>query len=56
MLEICWSILYGGGSWLGGIMYENMGIRSPFEWSIVLMGIGAVLSVFLLREPEDKEE
>ena len=56
LLEICWSVLYGGGSWMGGILYQNMGIRTPFEWSIGLMSIGAVLSILFLREPEIRAE
>ena len=56
LLEIGWSVLYGVGSWLGGILYQNMGMRTPFQWSIGLMSVGAVLSILLLREPEEKAE
>ena len=30
MLEIAWSILYGGGNWLGGVIYQNVGLKAPF--------------------------
>lgn len=33
-----------------------MGIRTPFQWSIGLMSVDAVLSILLLREPEVKAE
>ena len=56
MLEIAWSILYGGGNWLGGVIYQNMGMRAPFQYSIGLMTIGAILAILFLREPEVKAE
>lgn len=56
MLEIMWSVLYGGGNWLGGVMYQGIGLLAPFQWSIGMMSIGAIIAVFLLREPEIKAE
>ena len=56
MLEITWSILFGGGNYLGGIIYQNMGVKAPFQIAMILMGIGGLASIFLLKEPRYKEE
>ena len=56
LLEIAWSVLYGGGNWLGGVLYQNVGLRAPYNWSIGLMAVGAILSVLFLREPKVKAE
>ena len=55
LLEIVWSLLYGGGNYLGGIIYQNLGIRAPFQIAMVMMGIGGFASIFVLKEPEHKE-
>ncbi|MBN1683191.1 MFS transporter [Candidatus Bathyarchaeota archaeon] len=56
MLEITWSILYGGGNYLGGVIYQNMGVKAPFQVAMVLMGMGGLTSLFLLKEPQYKED
>jgi len=56
LLEIAWSVLYGGGNWIGGVLYQNVGLRAPYNWSIGLMAVGAILSVLFLREPKVKAE
>lgn len=56
LLEIAWGVLYGGGNWLGGVLYQDYGFRSPFIWSIGLMAVGGLGSLLVLKEPEHKEE
>ena len=56
LLEILWSLLYGGGNYLGGVFYQNMGIKAPFQIAIVIMAVGGLLSVFILKEPQIKEQ
>ncbi len=55
MLEIVWSLLYGGGNYLGGLLYQNNGIKAPFQIAMILMAIGGASSLFLLKEPQHKE-
>lgn len=55
LLEIAWSLLYGGGSWIGGMLYQDYGYRTPFIWSIALMAVGGFASLLFLREPKHKE-
>ena len=55
MLEIVWSLLYGGGNYLGGLVYQNMGIKAPFQIALIMMGIAGFASLFVLKEPEFKE-
>ena len=56
MLEIAWSIIYGGGNWLGGVLYQNVGLKAPFQVAIAIMVLGAVAAVLFLREPTVKAE
>ncbi len=56
LLEICWSILYGGGNYIGGVLYQNMGIKAPFQIALALMTVGGLASLFFLKEPEFKEQ
>lgn len=56
MLEVAWSILYGGGNWLGGVLYQNVGLKAPFQVAIAIMAVGAVAAVLFLREPAVKAE
>jgi predicted MFS family arabinose efflux permease len=56
LLEIAWSILYGGGSWLGGMLYQNVGIKMPFQVEIALMSVGSVVALLYLKEPEVRAE
>ena len=56
MLETIWSLLYGGGNYLGGVIYQNLGIKSPFQIAIAMMAVGGILSVFVLKEPQFKEQ
>jgi MFS family permease len=55
LLEIVWSLLYGGGNYLGGIVYQNMGIKAPFQIAMFMMGIAGFTSLFVLKEPQYKE-
>ena len=56
LLEIAWSVLYGGGNWLGGLLYQNIGIKAPFQVAITLMSVGSVAAVLFLKEPEVRAE
>jgi MFS family permease len=56
LLEIAWSVLYGGGSWLGGMLYQNVGIKTPFQVAIALMSVGSVAALLYLKEPEVRAE
>ncbi|MCW4012655.1 MAG: MFS transporter [Candidatus Bathyarchaeota archaeon] len=56
LLEICWSLLYGGGNYLGGLVYQNMGIRAPFQIAMALMTVGGIASLIFLKEPEYREQ
>jgi len=56
LLEISWSILYGGGNYLGGLVYQNMSIRAPFQIAMTLMAVGGAASLLILKEPEFREQ
>jgi len=56
MLEVTWSILYGGGNYLGGVIYQSMGLRAPFQIAMAFMAVGGLASLFLLKEPQYKEQ
>jgi len=55
MLEIVWSLLFGGGNYLGGLLYQNVGIKAPFQVAIAMMAVGGFVSLFVLKEPDHKE-
>jgi len=55
MLEIMWTLLFGGGNYLGGLIYQNIGIKAPFQIAIAMMAIGGLASLFVLNEPQHKE-
>ena len=55
LLEIVWSLLYGGGNYLGGLIYQNIGIKAPFQIAMTMMAIGGFASLFVLKEPQHKE-
>lgn len=56
LLEISWSLLFGGGNYIGGVLYQNMGIKAPFQIAMALMAVGGLASLFFLREPKFKEQ
>jgi MFS family permease len=56
LLEIAWSLLYGGGNFVGGVLYQNQGIRTPFLVATALMAVASVIAVFVLKEPGRREE
>ena len=55
MLEIVWSLLFGGGNYLGGLVYQNIGIKAPFQIALAAMSVAGFASLFLLKEPQHKE-
>lgn len=56
MLEITWALLYGGGNYIGGFLYQDMGIKAPFQIALAMMAVGGALSLFVLKEPQFKED
>ena len=56
LLEIAWSFFYGGGNFVGGVLYQNQGIRTSFLVAAALMAVASVIAVFVLKEPRRREE
>jgi MFS family permease len=56
MLETMWGLLYGGSNYLGGVFYQSMGIKAPFQMAIAMMAVGGILSLLFLKEPQFKEQ
>ncbi|MBN2335392.1 MFS transporter [Candidatus Bathyarchaeota archaeon] len=56
LTTVIWSLLYGGGNYLGGVLFQSRGVSSPFLVAAALMAVGASIAVFTLREPEVREE
>jgi MFS family permease len=56
LTTVVWSLLYGGGNYLGGILFQNQGVGAPFLVAAAFMSVGAVIAVFTLKEPENREE
>jgi MFS family permease len=56
LTTVIWSMLYGGGNYLGGMLIQNYGVAAPFWVAAAFMVVGAVIAVFTLREPEKREE
>jgi len=56
LTTVFWSLLYGGGNYLGGVLFQNHGVSTPFLVGAAFMSVGAVIAVFTLKEPEKREE
>jgi MFS family permease len=56
LTTVIWSLLYGGGNYLGGILIQSHGVGAPFKVAAAFMSIGALIAVFTLKEPEKREE
>jgi len=56
LTTVFWSLLYGGGNYFGGVLFQNHGVSTPFLVGAAFMSIGAVIAVFTLKEPEKREE
>ncbi|HUV54864.1 MAG TPA: MFS transporter [Candidatus Krumholzibacteriaceae bacterium] len=56
LTTVVWSLLYGGGNYLGGVLFQNHGVGTPFLVAAAFMSVGAVIAVFTLKEPEKREE
>jgi MFS family permease len=56
LTTVIWSMLYGGGSYLGGVLIQSHGFGTPFRVAAAFMATGAVIAVFTLKEPENREE
>jgi len=53
---VIWSLLYGGGNYLGGTLIQDHGVGTPFLVAAAFMSVGALIAVFTLKEPEKREE
>ena len=56
LTTVMWSMLYGGGNYIGGVLIQSYGFGAPFRVAAAFMAIGAVIAVFTLKEPENREE
>jgi MFS family permease len=56
LTTVVWSLLYGGGNYLGGVLFQDQGVGAPFLVAAAFMSVGAVIAVFTLKEPENREE
>jgi MFS family permease len=56
LTTVIWSLLYGGGNYLGGILIQDHGVGTPFLVAAAFMSVGALIAVFTLKEPEKREE
>lgn len=56
LTTVIWSLLYGGGNYLGGILIQDHGVGIPFLVAAAFMSVGALIAVFTLKEPEKREE
>jgi MFS family permease len=56
LTTVIWSLLYGGGNYLGGVLFQNHGVGAPFLLAAAFMSVGAVIAIFTLKEPEKREE
>ena len=56
LTTVAWSLLYGGGNYLGGVLFQNHGVGTPFLVAAAFMSVGAIIAVFTLKEPEKREE
>jgi MFS family permease len=56
LTTVVWSLLYGGGNYLGGVLFQNHGVGTPFLVAAAFMSVGAIIAVFTLKEPEKREE
>jgi MFS family permease len=56
LTTVVWSLLYGGGNYLGGVLFQNHEVGTPFLVAAAFMSVGAIIAVFTLKEPEKREE
>jgi len=56
LTTVIWSMLYGCGNYLGGVLVQNHGVGAPFRVAAAFMTVGAVIAVLTLKEPEKREE
>lgn len=56
MRTVTWSLIYGGGNYLGGVLFQNQGVKTPFQIAAGFMAVGAVIALFTLKEPEKRED
>jgi MFS family permease len=56
LTTVIWSLLYGGGNYLGGTLIQDHGVGAPFLVAAAFMSVGALIAVFTLKEPEKREE
>lgn len=53
---IAWSTTWGIGNVIGGYLYQNYTSQMPFNIAGVIMIIASFIALFVVREPEKREE
>ena len=53
--SVSWSLIWGAGNVVGGLIYQDISKRMIFDLSAGLLIIGAVLALIKIREPEHRE-
>jgi MFS family permease len=56
LTTVVWSMPYGSGNYLGGVLVQNHGVGAHFRVAAAFMAVGAVIAVFTLKEPEKREK
>jgi len=53
--SVSWSLIWGAGNVVGGLIYQDVSKRMIFDLSAGLLIIGAVLALIKIREPDHRE-
>jgi len=53
--SISWSLIWGAGNVVGGLIYQDVSKRMIFDLSAGLLIIGAVIALIKIREPDHRE-
>jgi MFS family permease len=50
-----WSLVWGFGNMIGGILYQYLNIRSPFYVASIVMAVAGMIGIFIIKEPNNRE-
>ena len=53
--SVSWSLIWGAGTVVGGLIYQDVSKKMIFDLSAGLLIIGAVLALIKIRDPEHRE-
>ena len=53
--SVSWSLIWGAGSVVGGLIYQDISKKMIFDLSAGLLIIGAILALIKIREPDHRE-